>query len=76
MVHTLVHQTPELVPQHRAVAVVQTPQVSGVVLQWVVPGAGHTQHHQQHCHGGAGHDAAEHLGGDGHVVSMFQDILM
>ena len=63
MVHTLVHQTPELVSQHRAVAVVQTPEVSGVVLQWVVPGAdtGDTDHQQQHCHGGGGHDVAEHL---------------
>lgn len=49
VVHTLVHQTPELVAEHRAVAVVEAPDVllgAGVLLQGVIA-PGHTDKEQE-----------------------------
>ena len=62
VIHTLVHQTPILVTHHGAVTVVQTPQVSGLILQGIVARRQLNilqchQHLQQICL----HHASQHL---------------
>ena len=55
VVHTLVHQTPELVAEHRAVAVVQAPDVlqgADVLVQGVItPGDMEQETEEERRHG-------------------------